>query len=102
MNYKVESDWNDLNELRCLVILKKIISEGFPRNRQIELCRELARNCNLSVGSLSAKVSNYKSLAGINNNSNASNNSKIIFEKYNQYSLTELEKIIYDMKNINN
>lgn len=98
MNYKVESDWNDINELRCLVILKKLILEDFPRNRQMELCRELARDCNLNVGSLSAKVSNYKSLAGINNNSNASYNSKIIFEKYNQYSLFELEKIISELK----
>ena len=68
-----------INELRCLVILKKLISENFPRNRQMELCREVARKSNLSSGSISAKVSNFKSLAGINNKSNASNNSKIIY-----------------------
>lgn len=97
MNYKVESNWNDLNELRCLVILKKLILEGFPRNRQIDLCRELAKKCNLKVGSISAKVSNYKSLAGINNKSNASNNSEFIYNNYNKYSIIELEKIIFDL-----
>lgn len=94
MNYKDSSDWNDINELRCLVILKKLIAENFPRNRQMELCREVASKCNLTSESISAKVSNYKSLAGINNNSNASNNSKIIYKKYNQLSVDELEKII--------
>ena len=94
MNYKDSSDWNDINELRCLVILKKLIAENFPRNRQMELCREVTKKCKLTSESISAKVSNYKSLAGINNNSNASNNSKIIYKKYNQLSVDELEKII--------
>ena len=58
MNYKNDSNWNDINELRCLVILKKLIAENFPRNRQIELCKEVERKCNLTSGSLSAKVSN--------------------------------------------
>lgn len=94
MNYKDSSDWNDLNELRCLVILKKLIAENFPRNRQMELCREVASKCNLTSGSISAKVCNFKSLEGVNNKSNASNNSKIIYKKYNQLSLVELEKLI--------
>jgi hypothetical protein len=97
MNYKDTSDWNDINELRCLVILKKLISENFPRNRQMELCREVARKSNLSSGSISAKVSNFKSLAGINNKSNASNNSKIIYKKYHQYSVVDLEKLISEL-----
>jgi hypothetical protein len=97
MNYKDTSDWNDINELRCLVILKKLISENFPRNRQMELCREVARKSNLSSGSISAKVSNFKSLAGINNKSNASNNSKIIYNKYHQYSEVELERLISEL-----
>ena len=94
MKYKDSSDWNDINELRCLVILKKLIAENFPRNRQMELSREMANECNLTSGSISAKVSNFKSLAGVNNKSNASNNSKIIYKKYNQFSVDELEKMI--------
>lgn len=94
MNYKDTSDWNDLNEIRCLLILKILIEENFPRNRQMQLCNEIATKSNLTSGSLSAKVSNYKSLAGINNKSNASKNSKIIYEKYMQYSISELEKVI--------
>ena len=54
----------------------------------------MASVCNLSSGSISAKVSNFKSLEGVNNNSNASNNSKIIYKKYNQLSVDELEKMI--------
>jgi hypothetical protein len=94
MNYKDSSNWNNVNELRCLVILKKLIAENFPRNRQIELCREIERESNLTSGSLSAKVSNYKSLAGINNASNYSTNSKLIFKKYNNLSIADLEEII--------
>jgi hypothetical protein len=94
MNYKDTSDWNDINELRCLLILKKLIDENFPRNRQMQLCREVANISKLTSGSISAKVSNYKSLSAINNESNASNNSKIIYKKYNQLSLVELEKLI--------
>jgi hypothetical protein len=97
MNYKDSSDWNDINELRCLVILKKLISENFPRKRQMELCREMTSKCNLTSGSISAKVSNYKSLAGFNNKSNASNNSKVIYKKYNQYSAVEIEKMISEL-----
>lgn len=94
MNYKDTSAWNDLNEIRCLRVLKILMEENFPRNRQMQLCREIACKSNLSSESLSAKVSNYKSLAGINNKSNASTNSKIIFEKYKQYSIPDLDKII--------
>ena len=97
MNYKDTSDWNDINELRCLLILKKLIDENFPRNRQMELCREVAKINNLTSGSISAKVSNYKSLAGINNKSNFSNNSIIIYEKCKQYSISELEKVIAEL-----
>lgn len=97
MNYKDTSDWNDINELRCLLILKKLIDENFPRNRQMQLCREVANISNLTSGSISAKVSNYKSLAGINNKSNVSNNSKIIYKKYKQYSISELEKVIIEL-----
>lgn len=97
MNYKDSSDWNDINELRCLVILMKLIDENFPRKRQIELSREMASKCNLTIGSISAKVSNYKSLAGVNNKSNSSNNSKIIYKKYHQFSVIELEKLIFEL-----
>jgi hypothetical protein len=97
MNYKDTSDWNDINELRCLLILKKLIDENFPRNRQMQLCREVTIISNLTSGSISAKVSNYKSLAGINNKSNVSNSSKIIYEKHKQYSISELDKVIAEL-----
>ena len=98
MTYKDNSDWNDINEIRCLIILKILILENFPRNRQMELSKELARTSKLSKESISAKVSNFKSLAKINNNSNASKNSKLVFEKYNGYTIVELQKKVDDLE----
>lgn len=63
----------------------------------MELCREVARKSNLSSGSISVKVCDFKSLSGINNKSNASNNSKIIYKKYDQYTEVELEKLISEL-----
>ena len=66
----------------------------------MQLCEEIATKNNLSTGSLSAKVSNYKLLAGINNKSNASKNSKIIYEKHMQFSILELEKVIVELSKL--
>ncbi|MGH1441809.1 MAG: hypothetical protein ACRBBR_16970, partial [Cellvibrionaceae bacterium] len=79
--YRRTSEWNDENELRCLVIFKKLVEASFPRGMQIELCREMAHHTNLDVGNISAKVSNFKSVAGINNESNASANTVSIYNQ---------------------
>lgn len=97
MTYKDSSDWNDLNELKCLVILKVLKLENYPRNRQMELCEELARKSKLTKGSISAKVSNFKSLDGINKKSNASKNSKMIYDSYNKFNIEELKNIIIEL-----
>lgn len=41
----------------------------------------LSKNINLAVGSISAKACNYKSVAGINQDSNASINTIEIYNK---------------------
>ena len=94
MNYRNDSLWNDKNELRCLLIFKKLQAEGFPRGKQIEYCRELSKNTKLDSGSLSAKVCNYKSVAGVNNASNASIKTKELYKNFGHLSVHDLEKKI--------
>lgn len=91
--YRTNSPWNDKNELACLIIYKKLEKTEFPRGMQIDLCRELARRTKLKVGSISAKVCNYKSLANVNNDSNCSQQSVRIFEKYGHLGISRLVEI---------
>lgn len=86
--------WNEKSELQCLLIYKILNADNFPRGKQIELCRELTKFTTLTEGSLSAKVSNYKSVAGINNHSNASSDTIKYYEKYKNISIDDLKKVI--------
>jgi hypothetical protein len=97
MNYKKGSLWNDENELRCLIIFKKLQAENFPRGKQMEYCREMSMISNLDPGNISAKVSNYKSVAGVNNHSNASINTVKFYKKYSDISIHEIENILNDI-----
>ncbi len=60
----------------------------------MEFCREIEKEINLDAGNISAKVSNYKSVAGINNSSNASRDTKENYSKYKDYSMKEIEELI--------
>lgn len=93
-SYRKGSKWNDLNELRCLLILKQLEAEKFKRNRQAQLCRELSQQSGLSEGTIKAKVGNYKSVAGITNHSNASTNTISIYKKYGNYSVNKINSLI--------
>ena len=94
MSFRKNSNWNEKNELKAFLIFKKLEKLNFPRGKQMELCREMEMETNLKVGSISAKVSNYKSVAGINNHSNASSDTKKTYSKYQDYSIEELKKLI--------
>jgi len=94
MSFKDSSNWNEKNELKAFIIFQKLKKVGFPRGKQMELCREMEKETNLDAGNISAKVSNYKSVAGINNNSNASNDTKETYSKYKDYSIEKLEELI--------
>jgi len=94
MSFKDSSNWNEKNELKAFIIFKKLEALGFPRGKQIELCREMEKETNLDAGNISAKVSNYKSVVGVNNNSNASSDTKENYSKYKDYSVEELEEKI--------
>ena len=95
MSYR--SNWNEKNELKCLLIFKKLQANGFPRGKQMEYCREMEKYTSLDAGNISAKVSNYKSVAKVNNESNASQNTIRIYNKYRLLSEQQLQDIIDSM-----
>ena len=64
-----------------------------------ERCRELEQRTknSPSCGSLKAKVGNYKSLAGISNDSNWSEASERLFNEYKDHSIEQLKSVIKDL-----
>jgi len=94
MAFRRSSYWNIKTELEAFLIFKKLEKDNFPRGEQIKLCRIMSKNYNLTEGNISAKVCNYKSIAGINNSSNASNETKEVYKKYKTISIENLENII--------
>lgn len=93
-SYRQGSEWNDGMEVRCLLIFKILEEEKFPIRRQMELCRELFLKSGLDVGNLSAKVSNYKSVAGVNKPSNASENTIAMYKRHGRKSSAELTLLL--------
>jgi hypothetical protein len=93
MNYRESSNWNEKNEVKCLLIMK-LLEQDNPVGMRAELCKDMARTTNLKSNSITAKVGNYLSVAGINKPSNASMNTKRIYTKYKDFSISELKKII--------
>lgn len=94
MAYSEESEWNEANELRCLIIFKRLEAEGFPHGRQAELCREMAAVTRLEYTNISAKVTNYKSVAGVIGESNASVNTREIYARHGLQSIPEIEALL--------
>ena len=80
--YRSGSRWSDLNELRCLLAYKQLEEAKFPRNKLSALAKEIAHVSGLPVGSVKAKIGNYKSVAGITGHSNASQNTKSMYSQY--------------------
>lgn len=94
MSYRANSLWNDKTELMAFLIFKKLEADNYPYRKQAEYCREMKEKTGLKAGNISAKVSNYKSVAGINNKSNASKNTHRIYNEYNHLTLKDLSKMI--------
>ncbi len=92
--YRKDSVWNDVLELKCLIVLKKLIEQNFKHGLRQVLCKELSKESVASPGTLSAKVGNYRSLAGLARHSNYSKNSKHLYDKYKDHSVAELEQAI--------
>jgi len=94
MGYRETSQWNEKNEIHCLIIFKKLQADNFPRGKQMEYCRAMSMEAKLDPSNISAKIGNYKSVAGVNNASNASINTIEIYQKYGHLSIEELEKMV--------
>lgn len=98
MSFKESSGWNEKTELQAYEIFRVLLEAGFPRGLQMELSQKLSSQIKtLSAGNISAKVSNYKSEAGINKPSRSSNDTKQNYEKYKGYSITEVRELIVKM-----
>jgi hypothetical protein len=91
MSYRKNSNWNNQNEICCLIIFKRLKEENFLRGKQMEYCKDMSESTNLDAKSISAKVGNYKSVAGVNGPSNASKNTKEIYEKYKNFTIKKLK-----------
>ena len=103
MAYRDGRGWNDITELQCLLIMKKLVAEDFPRGMQIKLCKELDAelkkiNNPLDYGSISAKVGNYKAVAGYNKPNHNSTNTRRLYDEYKDYSAKKLELVIIEMQ----
>ncbi|MDE0517933.1 MAG: hypothetical protein OXH36_00030 [Bdellovibrionales bacterium] len=98
MTYRKDSGWNDKTEMMCLLILKKLQAEGFPRGRQSELCTQMSRKRDvcLSYGTINMKVQNYMYLdtEGCQGLAGYSQNSERIYNKYHNFSIKQLEEEI--------
>ena len=94
MAYNESSLWDETNEIRCLIIFKRLQAEGFPYGRQTGLCREMAAITHLDYTNISAKVTNFKSVAGVIGPSNASSNTREVYAKYGHLSAAELEALL--------
>jgi len=97
-DYREGSAWTDVMELECLLIYKILESEDFPRGKQKKLAEDLAARSDLEWGSISAKVSNFKSVAGKNNHSNASKNTVRLFDEYGDLEPVEIKKLLRKCK----
>ena len=94
--YRDSSNWNDKNEMRCLLILKKLEEKDFPRGMQTKLCRETAAipGIGLSEETIQRKVGNFKGEAGVIKPTHSSKATKRIYNKFKNLSIPELEKKI--------
>lgn len=98
--YRVGSKWNDLNEFRCLLAFKCLQEQGYPKNMLTDLAKEISQISEISIGSVKAKIGNYKSVAGVTRHSNASSQNILIFNKYGHLNSNKLKEIIASGKTL--
>jgi hypothetical protein len=93
MRNSLTSKWNEKDEIRCLIIFKKLQAANFLRGRQAGYCRELSRSTKLDPKNINSKVSDFKAATGVNFASNASGNAVKLYKKYGHLAILELEKL---------
>ena len=93
MKGKKKMKWTYLQEMKVLLIYKKIQAGG----KQEQLCKELKdkdSSFTCPLNSIEMKLENIKFLDTGEGLRNASDLNKEVFEKYKNYSIDELEKAI--------
>ena len=108
MPYVPGSGWNDITELQCFLIMKKLVhakgdAERFIWGMQKDLCVALAEeleaiNSPLTRFTLTIKVSEYKGAAGYNEAEPKSRNTNRLYAQYENHSIQELERVINQMQ----
>ncbi len=102
MKFRNGSGWSVENEIKCLILFKKLEAENFPRGKQSACSFKFCRASKLRFSSITAKISNYKSEAGINRPSKSSSATKELYKKYGNLTIKELEdrleKIVAEAK----
>ena len=94
VNGSAYSGWDEGIELQCLIIFKRLFVEDFPRGKQIEYCRDLSTELNISADRLSARVRNFKAAAGMNETCEASAHTIRFYNKHRHTSIDELETML--------
>ena len=101
MSHKKNSGWNDINEIRCFIILKKLQESNY-QGKFSRLSQEMSnlKDVNLLPGTIRMKVSNFKYLLtdGKEGLSSYSKDTKRIYEKYRKHSIGDLEKNRFDKR----
>ena len=92
--YRKDSKWNDLNEIKCLLAFKQLEEKNYPRNMLTDLAQEISKASGLNVGSVKAKIGNYKSVAGVTAHSNASKQTISIFKKYGHLNSGQIHEVL--------
>lgn len=93
-NFREGSCWNLEVEIRCLIILKVLEESGNPKGLKTDLCEALAVSSGISVGSIKAKVGNYKSEFGLTGETNSSEATKYLASSFGSMTVKELDILL--------
>ena len=92
--------WNELHELKTLLIYKKITERYDEKDK---LCEEFSKDpffvqAGIPLSSIKMKIQNiiYLDTSGLKGLSNVANLTKEIWQKYKDTSIQDLEQIIYE------
>ena len=93
---RVNLKWEEIHELKVYLIYRKVKEGKAEKNR---LCEKLShdmdfKRANISLNSIKMKFDNYKYLDTGGGLSNFSKKSEEIFDKYKDFSVSDLENEI--------
>lgn len=93
-NFREGSGWNLEVEIRSLIIFKVLEESDNPKGLKTDLCEALAISSGISVGSIKAKVGNYKSEFGLTGETNSSEATKYLASSFGSLTVKELDILL--------